>query len=86
MTRAVLMHSSRLGTAPGSCKACGRHDHPRSSTPMTQKRSSMIVVANVYHRKKWKRTELWCLDCYEGAGEPWGTPIRKDRKGRLVHA
>lgn len=32
------------------------------------------VIANVYDGGVWKRVEVFHPDCYEEAGEPYGTP------------
>lgn len=39
-------------------------------------RGNYYVIANVYRRRKWQRTEHWEIDCYLQAGQPHGEIIQ----------
>ena len=69
----VQTHSSRAVTRPieaGSavvCALCGQPVKFSAKTRLWQ------VIANIYVDGRWNRVEHFHAQCYEGAGQPYGS-------------
>lgn len=81
-TRAIV----RL-TPPGTDAECPACEQP---VKFMAKHKKSEVIANVYGRAGdpdvWDRVEHWHAECYFAAGQPHGTPTRRElRVGNFKH-
>lgn len=72
-TRAVVraMEAGSEDICPADHGGCGAIVKFVAQTPS---RYRLRVIANVYWRGVWNRTEFWHPPCYVAAGMPYGTP------------
>ena len=54
----------------GNSAVCASCDAPVKFTPRTK---ALQVIANVYEHGVWNRVEHYHAECYEAAGEPYGS-------------
>ena len=54
----------------GNSAVCASCDAPVKFTARTK---AFQVIANVYEHGVWNRVEHYHAECYEAAGEPYGT-------------
>lgn len=64
-SRAVL-RVVEAGTS-ATCAACGQQ------VKFSARDKRRQVICNVYVRGRWNRVEHYHAECYEAAGEPYGT-------------
>ena len=65
--------SSRAVTRPieaGNSAICAACDEP---VKFAARNKAFQVIANVYEHGVWNRVEHYHAECYEAAGEPYGT-------------
>jgi hypothetical protein len=68
-----MKFKSRAVTRPveaGNSAVCAACDAP---VKFTARIKAFQVIANVYERGVWNRVEHYHAECYEAAGEPYGT-------------
>jgi hypothetical protein len=72
MTNAVALGSRAVErlVEPGNSAVCARCSTPVKFVAKAQLRQ---VIANVYVGNTWDRVEHYHADCYQEAGEPYGT-------------
>ncbi len=64
---------------PGNSAVCVRCRQPVKFVARNQHRQ---VIANVYVGDTWDRVEHFHLECYESAGQPYGTPAKPPTRKR----
>ena len=67
VSRAVLRRVEAGNTA-----TCAHCSEPVTFTAKTQRQQ---VIANVYVDSRWDRVEHFHSECYEEAGQPYGTAM-----------
>lgn len=67
-----ISRATRIRVGPGKSYKC---ENCRTKLAGGWKHKPFAVIINVYIQGEWDHVKVWCENCYEGSGEPYGPAV-----------